>query len=362
MKPQLHSEARFWDKLPESTREFLRAQGYSPGDTIIPKAEEAQLRSSPATQLARERAEQRRQLTPAQERAEETRRRHAEEVRLTPREKRLRRSMRQAERDRARLAKVRARQHAEFPGHAAPELADVPHSVYVMVRDVDSDPTGAAGRIWSDRCWNKVGVGMLWRAAFVPDASGRTRYTWADPRARSIYALGLALIELSRPTLRKGGWGYLVSGMQLSILCALLADPHEPTRRPSKSCVGLNRHRVGATLESGQVGYLRALQLAGFLYAQQLPPTEVSACERFLVRKISKDGEEILEVHSSNRYWIITDEPTEPRDDDDKRRLVAAHAVGLLAAEQRPQRQARSVYERALELAQARAAARAAPS
>lgn len=343
--PQKRAGESIWWGFSESTRKSFAERGLGPESFAPPQARDAQPRVSPATQLMRERAEQRadrRQLQQQKRRDKAVT--HAAQrawARLTPREKRIDRAMKRGERDRVRLQRARARMQGNHPDHAPPELANLPRSVYIMARDVMCDPTGAAARTWFARCRNKVAIGLLRRAALVPDESGKTRYTWADSRARAIAALGLALLELATPTPnRPGAWASVVKGYQRSILCALLENPHEPGRRPHVNTLA-GRHRVGATYESGQVGWLVALEDVGFLYSQQLPAAEVEPYERFRVWR--SDG---ADMRASNRYWLITDSPTEPRDDDDKRRLVAAHTEGLELAGERPQRQARTARER----------------
>lgn len=183
-----------------------------------------------------------------------------------------------------------------------------------MVKEVLADPSGRACRVWLGRQRNKVAVGALRRAALEPDDEGGARRTWADERARRIAALGLALLKLSRPTHRKGIWTSVVRGVTRGLLCALLGSPWERDRRPSIGAL------AGTSHDGARVGYLRALERAGFMYRQQLAAEHVEQWEVWQNRR--------GEAWACNRYWVIGMIPTAPLDDDEKRRLLALHHEG----------------------------------
>src|SRR4029077_13901074 len=192
-------------------------------------------------------------------------------------------------------------------------------------------------RIWLRRERNKVAVGCIRLAALACDEHGATRYMWTDERARRICALGLALCALAIPTRRRGPWQGIVRAIPRGALCALLASPWETDRKPSLTGL-VGTHRAGATMESGQVGYLRALELAGLCYAQQLPASQVAAYERCW-----PSG------YASNRYWIVTSVPTIPESDDTKRALLALHDAGCKAPNERLVRMPRLPRRRPVE-------------
>ncbi len=325
-QPQRH--ASFWAALSPSARAFISRVGieadHEPtasdgaplAETTSERARQLEGKGNRATRRATAAIE--RELTHARPKPGKGQKRDA--------------YVRQLARDHKYLEALRARMAGTLPDEPPPELRRlIPRRIWIMCREILADASGRAARIWFRRARNKVAIGLLRIAALVPGSEG-TRYTWADWRARCIAALGLALLELAAPTIRKGAWSTVVRGVTRSALAALLANPWEPDRTPHVNTIA-GTHRVGATLESGQVGYLRALELAGFCYPQQLPANQVQGFERWKVRK----GDE-LETYASNRYWVITDAPTAPLDDDAKRRLIAAHHQGLIAHRDRPTR------------------------
>lgn len=384
--PKHPISARFWANLPESSRAWLAGFDIGArdvGDEPLPcdAAAPADSTSARARQLRQlggddqlNRADRRRAAALERE-ARRRDERERERVRLeterqarfraskaalrhmTPAERRLHLATRNAERDRARLERQRDRMAKRYPNEEPPELANCPRSVLIMARDCLADPSGGALKVWFGRQRNKVAVGLIRIAALVPGRDGRTRYTWADSRARAIAALGLVLLELSTPTVRKGRWSRLVRGYPRSLLCKLLANPYDRDRVPCANTLG-GVHVPGATLESGQVGYLRALELSGFLSRQQLPAHQVDNFERWRVPK----GTGQVETHASNRYWIVTDTATAPLSDDMKRRLMDAHNQGMRAHREQPRRRARTHHELELDALELAQPARAAPS
>jgi len=188
-----------------------------------------------------------------------------------------------------------------------------------MAQDCLADPSGRAIRYHSRRLGHPIAIGAIRRAALVPGADGQCRYSWRDDRARRIAALGLALVSLAAPTRRKGQFTLLARGFSRQCLAALLADPWSRARPSLTALAG--RHRRGATLETGQLGYLRALEAAGLFYAQQLPaavcdPGEVGpsgwACSRYwilgvmpLAYAVMAMREQLLELHADG--WRLID-------------------------------------------------------
>jgi hypothetical protein len=201
----------------------------------------------------------------------------------------------------------------------------IPKWVWAVCCNIVNDDSGRAARIYLRRARNKVGAGAIRLAALVPQDNGKALYSWADSRARKVAALGVALLALEVPTRRAGPWEGIVRGVPRGALCALLASAWRfervngelRRRRPSLSALA-GVHRTGADLESGQVGYLKALELAGFCYAQQLP---AHAVERF--EACWPSG------YATNRYWIVTSIPTRPLSDEQKLALMALHRAGL---------------------------------
>lgn len=200
--------------------------------------------------------------------------------------------------------------------------------IWAMCCAVVNDESGRAARIYLRRQRNKVAVGCIRLAALVPADDGRTLYTWADERARCIAALGLALLALEVPTRKTGMWEGIVRGITVGALQALLASAWKWERvkdelrrkRPSRAAL-VGTHELGADLASGQVGYLKALKLAGFCYSQQHRVGGAVQLEPF--ERCWPSG------YASNRYWVVTSIPTRPIDDDKKRELLALHASAL---------------------------------
>lgn len=189
----------------------------------------------------------------------------------------------------------------------------IPTRVWVATQHILADPSGRAARIWFGRMRNRIAVGAIRQAALVPDGAGGSRYTWADQRARRIAALGIALLMMGcRLKGRYGRWGAQVRGLTRGALSALLRDPHAPERRPSLSAIS-GTHREGATLETGQIGYLRALEAAGFCFCHQLPTERAEPDEIWHTSR----GD-----FTSNRYWIVNASPVVAGDDAEMRRAL----------------------------------------
>jgi len=200
------------------------------------------------------------------------------------------------------------------------DCAIIPRSGWVQASAILADASGRAARIHLKQMRNKVLAGAIKRAALCDG-----RYAWSDDRARFVVALGVALAYLAKRTRRRGRWEFLVKGVPQGALLALLRDPWTGKRPHRSALAGV--HRTGAEWLSGEVGWLRALEGAGALYCQQLPAHDAQPCEL-----LGPSG------YATNRIWLVTDVPTAPLDDDDKRALLALHRVGLEAADVRPLR------------------------
>jgi hypothetical protein len=213
------------------------------------------------------------------------------------RERRVERKARAAERH---LERVRARFNAfndalEARGLARLEgQAVIPLRTWNMATDILADASGRAGRIWLARLAKRFphAAGAIRMAAVVPTASGQV-HLWSDDRARRIVALGCALLELSRNTRRKGQFRLMVAGITRSSLEALIGNVWTG-ERPSHSALSCRQH-AGASLLAGGLGYLRALESAGFMYRQQIhEPARQLPCERNYPKG-----------HPPNRYWLV---------------------------------------------------------
>lgn len=174
------------------------------------------------------------------------------------------------------------------------ELRLIPRDVWRTSWKIVGDASGAAARA----AWRGVApllrVRML-RAALSMHGASSARYSWARLRARRICALAWALQALAKRGRRRGQWaGGLVCGVTRNALCHLLRDPYEPSAElavPSVSALA-GTHRVGATVESGELGYMMALKAAGFCYSQRVgPASNPLPCERW-------------GAWCSARYWL----------------------------------------------------------
>lgn len=201
------------------------------------------------------------------------------------------------------------------------DCAIIPRSVWVRVSALLADGSSRAVRIHLKQLRNKVLAGAIRHAALCGG-----KYPWSHPRARAVAALGIALLALAKRTRRRGRWEFLIKGIPQGALLALLRNPWTGDR-PSRGALS-GTHRTGVDWESGQVGWLRALEGAGALYCQQIPAAEAEPCEL-----LGPSG------YATNRIWLVTDTPTAPLDDDDKRELLELHAAGLSFAGEVPRMQ-----------------------
>lgn len=177
-------------------------------------------------------------------------------------------------------------------------------------------------------------AGAVVRAALdlVP---GGARRTWTSERARSIAMLAIAMWKDSISTHRRDSFRRLFRGITIGSMCAALARPAAPGRKPTplhrNTLCG--RRFVGASVEAGGLGYLLQLEDCGAWYTQRLPPHCVEPRERWIVPVKNKATGKVedLEV-TSNRYCMRTAHPNDAHLDDDARALaaeLAAHAEAL---------------------------------
>lgn len=196
---------------------------------------------------------------------------------------RTRREERQLQRIRSQLAAQGVRPESE-------ELRLIPREIWAACREILSDLSGRACRVWLARQKNKAAVAAIRRAALEPTGGGATRRTWCDARARVVCALGVGLLMLAAPTGRVSAYANEVRGVTRGALCAMLASPYED-RRPTLGALSGTSHR------GARVGYLVALERAGFLRRYQMPGDRAPAAERWKNRK--------GELWASNRYQVV---------------------------------------------------------
>lgn len=175
---------------------------------------------------------------------------------------------------------------------------------------------------------NARAAGAVRCAALAPLADGTTRYTWAGRddsarRARRILAIFWTRWCASQATARHDG-ARLVRGQSVSFLRAAIRD--ETTgRKPSPSAMS-GTHRRGATLATGQIGYLRALEEAGACWTQQFKTGETikKHCESW---EIGPDGYPIA--------WVWIPGPvTAHLSIEEIRAAEPTHELGLRAADE----------------------------
>jgi hypothetical protein len=206
--------------------------------------------------------------------------------------------------------RYRERYEREHPGQSAPPC--VPRHVWLTVACLLVDGSGKFARSVLRRFSNKVFAGAVRDAALAPLSGDRgDRYDWTDKRARYVLAVGYAIYSCAYQTNRRG-WSGLCRGLSGHALLTLVRDPFRasreplcdkctkkygtPTRHPSHSALS-GTHRADASLETGQIGWLRALEQAGAVSIQQFkdPTTIAEMCQPW---EIGERGYPI------NWYWL----------------------------------------------------------
>lgn len=221
-----------------------------------------------------------------------------------------RRARRQRKRDRHR-ARERAL-HAKVLEtlRAAPHKPNavmcrlIPLHVWERCRAIVADPGGKLARFWLAKIPNRVAAGTILRGAFDDEPNAH----WGNRRTRRLIAVGLALLWLSQPTKRKYGFTRLVMGIPREALAALVADPFDPHDR------GVCLSTLSGE-QRGQVGYLKKLHAAGFMYRQQLTlkhhADKIEPCE-----VLGPSG------HATNRYWVCAADPLLAYGSDEARKAA----------------------------------------
>lgn len=289
--------ANLLERLSARAREFLGARGvdFEQAGGFVGQAGRPTLPPpAPAAPLTNRR--DRRAAETLEQAAERARRRQARDVRYE-----------------RRFARRMAEWGAEAP-HGG--WRTIPRDVWVMAWDCEADATGHALRYWMRRERNKVFLGAARDAALAGGAR-----TWHSQTARRIMTCALVQARLSESTARKGRWSELVRGIPLGAFAALLAPPGAAARAPHRNTLAGWHRGLGSDARRGQVGYLRALEESGALYAQQLPADAVEPFER-----CGSSG------HACNRYWLLSPSPSSVSDQAEREQLIALHRAGQAAA------------------------------
>jgi hypothetical protein len=176
----------------------------------------------------------------------------------------------------------RRRELAGRPG-APRDFAVIPREVFALTQSC----LGSQKALWLElsRLGNRAAAGALIRSGFGYGARG-----WSSSYARHVLVLGLGLCALYRTTHRKGRFSRLVDGIPIEALCALLRDPRTG-HVPCAGTLSHRHHRPDGDLRNGQIGYLHALELTGFL-------------SRLQRQKPSRERPDL--VPSCNQYWIVS--------------------------------------------------------
>lgn len=200
--------------------------------------------------------------------------------------------------------RFRERYERDHPGQSPPPC--VPRHVWLTCACLLVDGSGRFARQVLRGISNKVFAGAVRDAALAPLPGDRgDRYDWTDKRARYVLAIAYAIHSCAYQTSRRG-WSGLCRGLSRHALLTLVRDPfrasREPwcerceRRHPSYSALS-GTHRAGASLDTGQIGWLRALEEAGAISRQQFkaPDTIAAMCKPW---EIGEAGYPI------NWYWL----------------------------------------------------------
>lgn len=284
--PESSDESRFWSSLPAATLERLKKQGVAPAHI---SGESIKKLGGPTPRPERlvETAPERRS-GPAQGDIPRGSGRGPRGKRVKTAEQR---EAQRARREERQLGRIRRRLASQGVRPESAELRLIPREVWAACREILADLSGRACRVQLARQRNKAAVAAIRRAALEPDASGATRRTWCDARARAVCALGVGLLMLAVPTGRASAHANEVRGVTRGALCALIGSPFEADRRPSLGSLS------GTSHGGARVGYLVALERAGFLRRYQMPGDRAPAAERFKNRR--------GELWASNRYQVL---------------------------------------------------------
>jgi len=182
----------------------------------------------------------------------------------------------------------------------------IPREVWVMAWSIMSDrsKTGETCRQWLRWARGKFSgapLALITSAALCPGDDGRGR----------CLVVGLALLMMGKPRLRRGEWTLCVRGVVRDALCALASEhPDDPW---SLSWLvgqwGKKRH--------WEQGAMRRLEAVGFVRRSQVP-AQAGGVEDF-ERYHDRNGV----VRTSNRYWLTWKDTSTHGFD-----LAALHARG----------------------------------
>jgi hypothetical protein len=200
--------------------------------------------------------------------------------------------------------RFRERYEREHPGQSPPPC--IPRHVWLTCMCLLLDGSGKFAKAVLRKISNKVFVGAVRDAALAPlPGDAGDRYDWSDKRARYVLAIGYAIHSMAYQTNRRG-WSGLCRGLGRHALLTLVRDPFRATREPwCETCQHRHpsvsalsgTHRADGSLETGQIGWLRALEEAGAISRQQFkaPDTIAAMCHPW---EIGDAGYPI------NWYWL----------------------------------------------------------
>lgn len=205
-----------------------------------------------------------------------------------------------------------------------PKPALIPAHLWLDCQVMIADSSGKAIREYANQMGNKIAKTRIHRAALgmvrVTDndsnQENRDRaysYAGTDPgalRARRIFALGWLLVQLSKGTRRKGKYTRLVAGIPQAALIGALRDPFTGSHIYRTTVSG--RHRKAD--QPGEMGYLDALKASDLLYTRQAKwrgeKPDIKGWEDIRPEEIA--GERDGLKFSTARYWLVTDQHTNP--------------------------------------------------
>lgn len=217
----------------------------------------------------------------------------------------------------------------------------IPAHLAKQTRHIIADSTGWAARFYSRICWHKVGVGLTHRGALCYDENDQPLYTYVGQtreaiRARSVLAISLLLLGLSRPTGRKNqGWSRIVKAIPQEAFLSLLADPFTGEARHRNILNGTHR-KCADDYMGGSVGYLTALKRAGVIYTRQCKwqpgdnPANQKGWSDILPEEMAGFQHPSGWFTSTVRYWIVADTFLDPVDAEKRARLWLAWLSGCI--------------------------------
>jgi hypothetical protein len=237
--------------------------------------------------------------------------------RLPESERKARKRARSARKNARRLERLRQR-IAKYAPNARPNV--ILDATWALATEIKAIPTPEAVCRWLRNTKNKIFAALVRHAALGLQPDGSYRYTWEHPRARYIAALAIAIFSTAkRVTTATGKKRLVCRGVPLIGWQELLANPWTG-ELPGEKTVGKGRHRPGGCLANGQIGYIRALQESGAMYAQKVAPSEAAPFER-----AGFSGYACL------RYWIVSPDPDRARLAEERARFRQLRKAELQA-------------------------------